>query len=126
MPGNRRLGERVEILPVAIAWTPAIAKQRPGRRAQPQPARLVEVSISGARIMARSRAGIEVGTWMTLDIESYHALVEVRRIVEADDGTGFTFGVSFVLLAPALQRKIGRTVAQRRTRVGYNDPSPTW
>ena len=116
MPTDRRLGERVEIAPVAVTWTPAIAKQAHGRAPRSQPAHLVEVSVSGARIIARSRASIAVGTWMALDIEGYHALVEVRRIVEADDQPGFTFGVLFLLLAPALQQKIQRTVAQRRTR----------
>jgi len=123
MPGDRRLGKRVEITPIAIVWAPAIAKQRSGRRVEPQPAHLVEVSISGARVVAQSRAGIEVGAWMTLDVEGYHALVEVQRIVESDEGTGFTFGVSFVLLAPGLQETINRTVAQHRNRADYK-PSP--
>ena len=118
MPTDRRLGERVEIAPVAITWTPAIAKQALGRAPRPQPGHLVEVSVSGARIISPSRTGIEVGAWMALDIEGYHGLVEVRRIVEADDQTGFVFGVVFILLAPDLQQKVNRTVAQRRTRQG--------
>jgi len=118
MPTDRRLGERVEIAPVAITWTPAIAKQGHGRAPRPLPAHLVEVSVSGARIIASSRAGIAVGMWMALDIEGYHGLVEVRRIIEADDQTGFIFGVIFILLALELQQKVHRTVAQRRTRQG--------
>ena len=125
MRADRRLGERVEILPVAIAWTPAISRQS-GRGPRPQPAHLVEVSISGARVVARSRAGINVGTWMAIDIEGYHALVEVRRIIGADDGPDFMFGVSFVLLAPALQEKIHRTVAQQRTPGATREASPRW
>ena len=125
MRADRRLGERVEILPVEIAWTPAIAKQSLGRSPRPQPAHLIEVSMSGARIVALSRAGIDVGTWMAIDIESYHALVEVRRIIEGDDGSDFTFGVSFILLAPALQEKIHRTVAQLRTPGGNFDVTRT-
>jgi hypothetical protein len=113
-------------LPVAISWTPAIAKQSLGRGPRPQPAHLVEVSISGARIVARSRVGIEVGMWMAIDIEGHHALVEVRRIIEADDGSDFTFGVSFVLLAPALQQKIHRTVAQQRTPGANRESSSLW
>ena len=118
MPTDRRLGERVEIAPVAITWSPAITKQGLGRAPRSQPAHLVEVSVSGARIIASSRAGIAVGMWMALDIEGYHALVEVRRIVEDENRTDFIFGVVFILLAPELQQKIHRTVAQRRTRQG--------
>ena len=118
MPTDRRLGERVEIAPVAITWTPAISKHGHGRAPRSQPAHLVEVSVSGARIIASSRAGIAVGMWMALDIEGYHALVEVRRIVENDERNDFIFGVVFVLMAPELQQKIHRTVAQRRTRQG--------
>jgi hypothetical protein len=121
MASDRRVGKRVEIAPVAITWTPAITQQSLGRGPRPQPAHLVEVSVSGAQIISRSRAGIDVGTWMALDVEGYHALVEVRRIVEADDRTDFTFGVAFVLLAPDLQRKIARTVAQQHAPGGYFD-----
>src|SRR4029450_6389448 len=105
MPDDRRLGKRVEIAPVAVEWTPAIAKKRFGRRVRPEPAHIVEISISGARIGARSRERIEVGSWMVLDVDGYHAVVEVRRIADNDDKSAFVFGVAFVLLAPGLQQK---------------------
>ena len=119
MPADRRVGKRVEIAPVAITWTPAIAKQSLGRGPRPQPAHLIEVSVSGAQIISHSRTGIDIGTWMALDIDGYHALVEVRRIFEVDDGADFTFGVAFVLLAPDLQQKIARTVAQQLAPGGH-------
>lgn len=63
---------------------------------------------------------------MALDVEGYHALVDVRRIVASEDGTDFTFGVSFILLAPALQQKINRTVAQVRTPWSRRDAPRPW
>ena len=119
MPGNRRIGERVTITPVAVAWMPAITENRRGRRGRrrsPQPAYLVELSVSGARIVAHSRSRIEVGTWMELDVQGHHGVVEVRRIEDTDNRSAFVFGVVFILLAPELQQRIYRTIALSRSR----------
>ena len=122
--GNRRIGQRVSIVPVAGAWTPAGAKRRfrLGRQPRPQLVHLIEVSASGARVVAHSSKPIPIGTWMVLDVEGWHNVVEVRRVVAHADRSARTFGVVFVLLAPELEKKINDAVARARANAPSTHP----
>ena len=111
MQRDRRVGERVEIEPIHASWITITAQIQGGRRARPQPASLVEVSVGGARVMSQSPSRIEVGTWMELDVDGHCGVVVVRRIAEQEDPSVTVYGVSFVMLAPTLRARIDQTIA---------------
>ena len=116
MQRDRRIGERVEIEPIHASWIPITAQLQSGRRTRPQPASLVEVSSTGARVMSRWPSRIEVGTWMELDVDGHRGVLEVRRIAENKDPSLTVYGVSFVTLAPTLQERIDRTISAHLER----------
>ena len=116
MQRNRRIGERVEIEPMHVSWIPFTTQFRDGRRPRPQPAALVELSDSGARVMSRSPRRIEVGTWMELDVEGHCGVVEVRRIAQAKDPSVIVYGVTFVTLEPTLRARIDTTISTQLER----------
>jgi len=116
MQRDRRIGERVDIEPLHVSWMPFKTQIQGGRRARPQPASLVELSVTGARVMSRSPRRIEVGTWMDLDVDGHCGVVEVRRIAEAKEPTVIVYGVAFVTLEPTLRARIDTTIAAQRER----------
>jgi hypothetical protein len=117
---DRRIGVRVQIVPVAATWRPVETTTRrwPRRGARPQAVHLVEVSVTGGLVVAETRDAIEVGTLMVLEIASSHSVVEVRNIRTTEHGTMFAFGVLFVSLAPELQQRVYGAVGFHRDRNG--------
>jgi hypothetical protein len=99
-----------------MSWIPITAHIHDGRRARPQPAALVEVSATGARVSSRARDRVAAGTWMELDLDGHRGVVEVRRIADASDPSVTVYGVVFVMLAPMLRARIDQTIVARLER----------
>jgi hypothetical protein len=118
---DRRIGQRVNIVPVAATWTPVTVTKWYRRRPRPQAVRVVEISVTGARLVSASRDAVAVGMLMTLDVAGSHSIVEVRHITATD--SGYAFGVMFVTLAPALEKNVYDTIARFSTqRARDGDP----
>ena len=116
MQRDRRIGERVDIEPMHLSWMPFTTQIHEGRRTRPQPASLVELSVTGARVLSRSPRRIEVGTWMDVDVDGHCGVVEVRRIAEAKEPSAVVYGVAFVTLEPTLRARIDETIAAQLER----------
>jgi hypothetical protein len=108
---DRRIGERVEIGPINVTWLPATAAVEGGRWVRPRQGSLVEISATGARVLTQARDGIEVGSWIELDVEGDCAVVAVQRIAETTEPAGIVYIVEFVMLAPTLRTRVDHALA---------------
>lgn len=96
---GRRLGERIALGEVLLAWR--VDEVIPGRlRDKPRPVevgRLIDVSVSGAAIVAPSDPTIRRGRAVVIRLDDTDAVVRVRRIsaLEGDDDWCI-YGVEFV------------------------------
>jgi hypothetical protein len=97
--GNRRLGVRHGIEPVAIRWKADLArkgslfKRRSG--IDPHLGYLYELSVSGAAIVAPAAKDVQVGYPVAVDCMGVAGLVVVRRIEPYTDPSYSVYGVEF-------------------------------
>ena len=105
--GERRIGERFQIHEPRLGWN---VLQKSGhapfarRRRRPMPeCRFLDVSVTGARILAPVGRDLHVGSRITLDYDGEPTTVQIRR-VEPYNRAFSVYGVSFVELGPYLQQ----------------------
>ena len=118
------MGERIEIEPIAITWRPVSAPIE-GHLVQAQQGSLVEISFTGARVLARARHSMEIGSWIELDVEGDCAVVAVQRIAEATDSPGVLYSVAFVMLSPTLRARVDHTIATQLATRGLRHGGAT-
>ena len=111
MTGNRRIGERTAIEPTDITWLPVQKKPRLRRRTKPKPALLVQLSVTGAGVVAPADFAVHAGTRAVIEIDGLHGLVEVRHIEPSNDPFMSLYGVEFLSLDPKLSQRINRTLS---------------
>lgn len=121
---ERRLGQRHVLGPVAVRWRiddapvfddgDALDGVRAGSR--PEPAGLLDLSASGARILARDCTDLAVGDTTTIQIRDASGPVIVRRITSSSMPGFSTYGLEFANPFSPLPQLIHQELAQRRGR----------
>lgn len=104
-PGHeRRVGRRHEVgRPIVVRWdveTNTDDQRRRGRRRRPEPqaseaAGLLDVSVSGARVMARTAADLRVGSTTVVSITGARGPVTIRRISPSTKAGFSIYGLEF-------------------------------
>ena len=99
---ERRIGRRRAVVD-HITWEPQLPK-RLFRRASWEQATIVEISVSGARVLARANEAITRRSRISIGFGSDRGLVEVRRVEAAPDKSMAFYGVQFLWLDDNMQR----------------------
>jgi len=105
-PTQHRLGERAAVEGLWVGWHLDRQDQRGylERRRHPveqQWGLVVDLSVSGAGIVAPVSHQIAIGSMIDIEAGGFRGLVAVHRIAETDDPETRVYGVSFVDFPPA-------------------------
>jgi PilZ domain-containing protein len=109
--GERRIGERFELHVPVFQWRvpPNTRKGRRGaRRTKPAECRFLDVSVTGALILAPVASDLRVGARASIGYDGEPTCVRIRRIEPYNNSLSI-YGVSFVELGPRLQELIYMT-----------------
>lgn len=121
---DRRLGTRHVLGPVAVRWRlddGPVAPTDQDRDDGPERAGLLDLSVSGARIMARTSPDLRVGDWTNVSIRGRSGPVIVRRILPSRQ-TGFSqYGIEFLDPMSELTQLVHEELA-RRAAAGHIGP----
>ncbi|HYI60496.1 MAG TPA: PilZ domain-containing protein [Acidimicrobiales bacterium] len=120
---ERRLGQRHVLGPVAVRWRLDDAPATEDGGATPERAGLLDLSVSGARIMARDCDDLAVGDITTVQIRGAAGPVIVRRITPSSQSGFSTFGLEFADPTSNLPQLVHQELAQRTSSLGPPDPS---
>ncbi|HXH56063.1 hypothetical protein [Iamia sp.] len=103
-PGHeRRVGRRHDVGPVIVRWdvdTNTEGSRRRGRRRRPEPrpseaAGLLDVSVSGVCVMARTAGDLRVGSTTVVSIKGARGPVIARRISPSAKAGFSIYGLEF-------------------------------
>jgi hypothetical protein len=129
---NRRLGERFDVYPVVIDWHPDLDDVLAAEAAQdaldavqggPE-AYLVELSVSGAAVIAPVQDHVVIGTHLKVGFHGAWGAVVVRRIGELQDQDYRFYGVEFTEPNSPLNSSLYDAFLANRSRVArWRDPS---
>jgi hypothetical protein len=115
-PKDRRLGARHVLGPVAVRWRlddGPVAPADQDRAEGPERAGLLDLSVSGARIMARTSPDLKVGDWTNVSIRGRSGPVIIRRII-ASRQEGFSqYGIEFLDPMSELTQLVHEELARR-------------
>jgi hypothetical protein len=105
--GERRIGERFGLHDPVFQWRvpPDTAGRRERRKTKPSECRFLDVSVTGALILAPVASDLRVGARVLVGYDGESTSVRIRRI-EPYNKSQSIYGVSFVDLAPRLQELI--------------------
>lgn len=114
-PG-RRLGERIPIGDVLLVWRAEDEGDRRSRRrgAEPEVGRLLDVSVSGAAVVAPTATELRAGSAVLVQLGNARAVVRVKRIEDFGDDDWRTYGVEFVETEPEFLDWINHLLNGRR------------
>ena len=104
-PGaDRRLGWRLPIGHMWVTWRLDRPDRRPLRQRRTpmerQFGRVLDLSVSGAGILARFEPDLRVGSLIRIEIDGYRGTIALHRIESTDDEAFWFYGVSFVDFPP--------------------------
>jgi hypothetical protein len=107
-PFERRIGERVQTEPIAVTLILTVdGTVRSMLRRRPTtvelPARIVDVTISGAAIETATKPGVPSGVDIGLRYAGSDSIVRIRRSELTDQVKTCRYGVEFVRIAPDLK-----------------------
>lgn len=95
---TRRLGERLHLGEVLIAWR--VDEVIPGRvRDRPRPpevGRMIDVSVSGAAIVAPAATELRPGRAVVIRLDDAESVVRIRRIVDFGEDGWLLYGVELM------------------------------
>lgn len=114
---DRRLGTRHVLGPVAVRWRLDEGPVGPAdqdREDGPERAGLLDLSVSGARIMARTSADLKVGDWTNVSIRGRSGPVIVRRIVPSRQPGFSQYGIEFLDPMSELTQLVHEELARRQ------------
>lgn len=115
---DRRLGTRHVLGPVAVRWRlddgPVVGPVDRGRDDGPERAGLLDLSVSGARIMARTSSDLSVGDWTTVSIRGRSGPVIVRRILPSRQEGFSQYGIEFLDPMSELTQLVHEELARRQ------------
>lgn len=94
---NQRIGDRIPVDVTGVEWRPRAKKGWRARRAR-LTARVVEVSVSGAGILAPAEPHVPLGEMVTVVVNGREAVVHVRRRERTADPGVLRYGVEFATL----------------------------
>jgi hypothetical protein len=123
---ERRLGKRHVLGPVAVRWRldGGPADPHGGREGGPEKAGLLDLSVSGCRIMARDTDDLAVGDWTTVSIRGASGPVIVRRITPSSQPGFSTYGLEFLDPMSPLTQLIHEELARRADPTRFDPSSP--
>ena len=99
---SRRLGERLGVHGVVVSFNTQ-GRRQPRWRRKFAEADVVDVSVSGAQLLAPDDHTVEVGQKITVCAGGALGSVRVRRIVPVTNGPLCVYGVEFISLEPPLE-----------------------
>lgn len=117
---DRRLGTRHVLGPIAVRWrlddgpVAPVDQERTGGGAER--AGLLDLSVSGCRIMARASDDIAVGDWTMVSIRGRSGPVVVRRILPSRQEGFSQYGLEFLDPLSELTQLVHEEIALRKAR----------
>ena len=115
--GERRIGRRAKTRG-EIGWA------APDRRSsfwarvrggsQRETAEVVELSVTGARLLVPHSRSLVVGARAGVELDGHRGEIEVRWAEAVEDGERLVLGVRFVRLSPELAQVINEVIANDR------------
>lgn len=114
---DRRLGTRHVLGPVAVRWRlddGPVAPADQDRDDGPERAGLLDLSVSGARIMARTSTDLSVGDWTNVSIRGRSGPVIIRRIIPSRQEGFSQYGIEFLDPLSELTQLVHEELARRQ------------
>jgi hypothetical protein len=108
-----RLVERYRTLGLQFTWHPP-TRGLLGTRPKPATAEVIDVSVSGALLLAPANAAVRRGAVVDIEHAGARGRVEVRHLHSSLDPDQTYVGVQFVQLQRQLRVRIFELVAQQR------------
>lgn len=119
--GERRIGERFQTNESPLGWRVPFKAGKPKRerlRRKPAPqCRFIDVSVTGAKLLAPEAKDLHVGSQTLIEYNGEPTSVKIRR-VEPYSQTFSLYGVSFVELGPRVKDVIYAVDGIRARRHG--------
>ena len=116
--GERRIGERFQTHEPRMGWCvpqkSGDRRDRRRRKAVPE-CRFLDVSITGARLLAPQARDLHVGSRILLDYDGESTTVRIRRVEPHNEAIS-VYGVSFVELGPRLKQIVYAADSARSRR----------
>jgi hypothetical protein len=105
---NRRVGPRVALDPLEVAWrvAPPGSTPREQRKHRPQRGSLLDLSVSGALVAAPQANELSAGAVLYMAIDDQVGKVRIRRIIDSPDRGMVRYGIEFVELGSDLTRYV--------------------
>lgn len=118
---SRRLGDRHAVRGIVVDWDTG-GRRRPtlGRR-RFEEADVIDVSVSGAQLLAPSNDRITPGTKVTIVAAGALGTVRVVRVAQVTNGKLSVYGVEFVDLESTLESLLFAPTAAGRPTPGQVD-----
>jgi PilZ domain-containing protein len=118
--GERRIGERFQAEEPRMGWRVPQKSgnaRRDRRRTPNSECRFLDVSITGARLLAPEEMDLRVGSQILVDYNGEPTSVKIRR-VERHNHAFSVYGVSFIELGPRLKQIVYAADTKRSQRHG--------
>lgn len=115
-PNERRIGERKAVVGLRCRWDlDAVGqKRRLFRKPVEQQGDVIDLSVSGATVIAPTSDLLTVGTTVAIEIEGGRGGVAIRNIRPSTHHGMSCYGIEFLQLDPTVRKKVNEFVAVDR------------
>jgi hypothetical protein len=110
---NDRVVERYSSMGIEVFWFPP-TRTVLGTRPKKVKGEVVDLSVSGALLLAPANGKVHPGTLAELELEGSLGVVEVRHVKATDDPGSFHYGLQLLRMEPKLRQRVYDLVAQHR------------
>ena len=100
---SRRLGERLGVHGVVVSWNTRERRAPRWKRRQFSEADVIDVSVSGAQLLAPDDRRLQVGQKVTICAGGALGTVRITRIVPVTNGPLCVYGVEFIHLEEPME-----------------------